>query len=111
MDSASRRRAPARKCGDSPRPYKMPDAAFLGCARQRRQPVERNHPLYPPGVAGKAALEAGGECSGCGLWTRIQLRILSAAKGISVITFPRLLIAVVMLRLFGFRVSSRNQQR
>src|SRR5260370_3590565 len=111
MDSASRRRAPARKCGDSPRPYKMPDAAFLGCARQRRQPVERNHPLYPPGVAGKAALEAGRECPGRGFWTRIQRGILAAAMGISVIAFLGLLLAVALLRLFELRVSSRNRQR
>jgi len=37
----------------------MPDAAVVGHPRQCRQPVERDHPLYPPGMARKAPLEAG----------------------------------------------------
>src|ERR1700674_1565838 len=89
----------------------MPDAAVVGHSRQRRQPVERYHPLYPPGMARKAPFEAGRIRVGCRFWARFQRGVFAAAMDISVIAFLALLLAVALLRIFELGVSHRHQQQ
>src|ERR1700720_2076403 len=89
----------------------MSDAAVLGYPQQCRQPVERYNPLYPSGMAGKAATETGRLRARRRFRARIQRGVFVAAMDISVIAFLALLLAVGILRIFELGVSRRHQRQ
>src|SRR6266851_286898 len=111
LDTASRRRAPARQYRDCSRPDEVPDPAILGRPRKRRQPFQRHHPLHPPGMAGEAPLEPRRVRARGRLRARVQRGIFAPPMDLSLIAFLLLLAAVAALRLVELGISRRHQQQ
>src|SRR4029077_16938506 len=111
LDLASRRLPPALQRRRSPRPHQRRHPAFLGYFGQRRQPIERYHPLYSSGVAGETAPAIRRSRIRWSLRPRFQRGISFAPMGVSVIAFLALLLAVAALRIVELQISRRHQKQ
>jgi len=65
----------------SSRPMQVRYSAVLGHSRQRGQPLQRHHPLYPSGVARKTAPPARRLCPGCRFRPRFQRGVSASPIG------------------------------